>query len=502
MLRYANLYGPGTASPGKGGDLLEQVRGRKLPIIGDGAGVWSFVHVDDAAGATSPAVEHGAPGVYNVADDEPGAGLGLAAGAGADCSAPSRRAACPAWLAGSPRARRRFDVHPDPRARRTPRPSASSAGRSPSRAGATGSATGSPQPRARRRPIDAAGRTRAMAELAEGGRIDVHQHFIPAEVVDIYHRLGMRQLAGLAIPEVTSRQTLWFMDKDGIETALLSLADTGPAFTREEDAIEISRRTNDRYAELRRDHPGRFGAFAALPLPHLDAAQVELERALDELGLDGVMLLSNRREREIDVERGETLDEQRQSGPHGRLAAGQADRREPEAIDQQASDSFDLLERQQLGTREPVHPLGRHAVRATQVAPVGHRDAQVSVHPAVAVDEGLRSRGSGYRAACSEIAGDDHRDLVAGVDTVAVGQHRQPVGRRHRGELVRALPAGGSGDADVPPFDRRRPRGAKWVLPSGGGAAAAPATAVEPGTVEVVGPVPVICRSAGRASSS
>jgi 2-alkyl-3-oxoalkanoate reductase len=69
-LRYANFYGPGT-SYGVDGEITGLVRKRAFPIIGDGAGVWSFVHVDDAAALTLAALEHGRPGVYNVADDEP-----------------------------------------------------------------------------------------------------------------------------------------------------------------------------------------------------------------------------------------------------------------------------------------------------------------------------------------------------------------------------------------------------------------------------------------------
>jgi nucleoside-diphosphate-sugar epimerase len=69
-LRYANFYGPGTGFA-LGGDIVTQVRKRQLPIIGNGGGVWSFVHVDDAAAATIAAIEHGTPGVYNVVDDEP-----------------------------------------------------------------------------------------------------------------------------------------------------------------------------------------------------------------------------------------------------------------------------------------------------------------------------------------------------------------------------------------------------------------------------------------------
>jgi len=69
-LRYGMLYGPGTALSA-GGAIVEAVRRRALPLVGDGAGVWSFLHVEDAATATVAAVERGAPGLYNVVDDEP-----------------------------------------------------------------------------------------------------------------------------------------------------------------------------------------------------------------------------------------------------------------------------------------------------------------------------------------------------------------------------------------------------------------------------------------------
>jgi nucleoside-diphosphate-sugar epimerase len=95
-LRYGNLYGPGT-SIAADGDLVEQVRGRRVPVIGSGAGVWSFIHVHDAAAATVAAIERGAPGIYNVADDEPAPAFewipGLASAAGAR---PPRH--IPAWV--------------------------------------------------------------------------------------------------------------------------------------------------------------------------------------------------------------------------------------------------------------------------------------------------------------------------------------------------------------------------------------------------------------------
>jgi nucleoside-diphosphate-sugar epimerase len=70
VLRYGGFYGPGT-SFAPDGEHLQLLRERKFPIVGDGAGVWSFVHIEDAAEATVAAVERGRRGVYNVVDDEP-----------------------------------------------------------------------------------------------------------------------------------------------------------------------------------------------------------------------------------------------------------------------------------------------------------------------------------------------------------------------------------------------------------------------------------------------
>lgn len=70
VVRYGGLYGPGTGL-GAGGEILEMVRKRRLPVVGGGTGVWSFVHIDDAADATVAAIERGEPGLYNVVDDDP-----------------------------------------------------------------------------------------------------------------------------------------------------------------------------------------------------------------------------------------------------------------------------------------------------------------------------------------------------------------------------------------------------------------------------------------------
>jgi nucleoside-diphosphate-sugar epimerase len=70
VLRYGGFYGPGTGLA-PGGAEFEMLRKRKFPVVGDGAGVWSFVHIADAAEATVAAVQRGERGIYNVVDDDP-----------------------------------------------------------------------------------------------------------------------------------------------------------------------------------------------------------------------------------------------------------------------------------------------------------------------------------------------------------------------------------------------------------------------------------------------
>jgi nucleoside-diphosphate-sugar epimerase len=99
VLRYGGFYGPGTgieAAPDA--VMAELIRKRRFPIVGGGGGVWSMVHIADAASATVMAIERGKPGIYHVADDEPAPVrevlLELARALGAK---PPRRV--PAWLA-------------------------------------------------------------------------------------------------------------------------------------------------------------------------------------------------------------------------------------------------------------------------------------------------------------------------------------------------------------------------------------------------------------------
>lgn len=66
VLRYGSFCGPGASD-----EFVEMIRKRRVPVIGDGAGIWSFLHIHDAAAVTIAALDRGEPGVYNVVDDEP-----------------------------------------------------------------------------------------------------------------------------------------------------------------------------------------------------------------------------------------------------------------------------------------------------------------------------------------------------------------------------------------------------------------------------------------------
>jgi nucleoside-diphosphate-sugar epimerase len=66
VLRYGSFYGPGASQV-----MLDVLRKRQMPVVGGGAGIWSFIEITDAAAATAAAVERGAPGLYNIVDDDP-----------------------------------------------------------------------------------------------------------------------------------------------------------------------------------------------------------------------------------------------------------------------------------------------------------------------------------------------------------------------------------------------------------------------------------------------
>jgi 2-alkyl-3-oxoalkanoate reductase len=97
VLRYGFFYGPGTHYASDG-TMIADIRRRRMPIVGKGTGVFSFIHVDDAADATVAAVDRGAPGVYNVTDDEP-APMSEWVPVVADAAGAKRPFRAPVWLA-------------------------------------------------------------------------------------------------------------------------------------------------------------------------------------------------------------------------------------------------------------------------------------------------------------------------------------------------------------------------------------------------------------------
>lgn len=129
-----------------------------------------------------------------------------------------------------------------------------------------------------------------------GGRpdhIDVHHHFYPPEF-----REAVAEFSGSRMPLVeswTPEASLAEMDANGVSTAILSLWSI-PGVWIGADAAGMrrwARSVNDYAADMRRDHPGRFGLFAALPMPDVEGSLAEIEYALDVLQADGVGLMTN-----------------------------------------------------------------------------------------------------------------------------------------------------------------------------------------------------------------
>lgn len=134
--------------------------------------------------------------------------------------------------------------------------------------------------------------TRARQSRGEA-RIDVHTHMIPREYVRLLGTLGIKGTPGRDFPKWSPKKTLKVMDKCGIASSILSLSSPGTYFQDDAFSRQLARVCNEYGARLMADYPGRFGAFASLPLPDVEGARRELEYALDTLGLDGVVLMSN-----------------------------------------------------------------------------------------------------------------------------------------------------------------------------------------------------------------
>ncbi|MEH0509987.1 amidohydrolase family protein [Streptomyces sp. B21-106] len=124
--------------------------------------------------------------------------------------------------------------------------------------------------------------------------IDVHAHMLPDFYVQHATAAGHAHPDGMGgWPSWSLQAHLDLMDRNGIETAMLSMSSPGVHFGDDKAARLLARRVNEYTAELTRDHPGRFGNFVSLPLPDVDGAVEEIAFSFDELGADGVALLTH-----------------------------------------------------------------------------------------------------------------------------------------------------------------------------------------------------------------
>ncbi len=123
-------------------------------------------------------------------------------------------------------------------------------------------------------------------------RVDVHAHHYPEKYVSCLTRFGKDTSHTAKAPGagVTLDQRLDMLNRSGIRVQVLSVGAFQPYFPGAQEATTAAKVANDLYAEVCKKYNGRFEAFAAVPLPHVDAALVEMERALDELGMVGVNL--------------------------------------------------------------------------------------------------------------------------------------------------------------------------------------------------------------------
>jgi predicted TIM-barrel fold metal-dependent hydrolase len=125
-------------------------------------------------------------------------------------------------------------------------------------------------------------------------RIDVHHHILPPEYVKTMERLGVEQgFGGEPSRDWDPEGAIEAMERQGIDRAITSISAPSVYFGKPAARRELSRSCNEYSAELIDRYPGRFGAFAVLPMPDVESSLQELEYALDVLKLQGVTLLSN-----------------------------------------------------------------------------------------------------------------------------------------------------------------------------------------------------------------
>jgi len=137
--------------------------------------------------------------------------------------------------------------------------------------------------------VDSGDQTAVVA----GRRIDVHHQILPPMFIDALQREGIDQIAGLSLAEWSVQQSLDLLETQGVQTAITSLAAPGVYFGDAMASARLARQCNEFSAKMMADNPGRFGSFAAIPLPATEQACAEAIYALDTLHADGVSLLGS-----------------------------------------------------------------------------------------------------------------------------------------------------------------------------------------------------------------
>lgn len=130
----------------------------------------------------------------------------------------------------------------------------------------------------------------APAPASDTQRIDVHHHLAPPRYIP---ELTSRKTGQRPLFDWTPQKSLDAMGRAGIATSMVSISEPGVWFGDDSKARRIARETNDWGAALVRDHPGRFGLFASLPIPDIDASLREIEYALDVLKADGICMMTS-----------------------------------------------------------------------------------------------------------------------------------------------------------------------------------------------------------------
>jgi len=124
-------------------------------------------------------------------------------------------------------------------------------------------------------------------------RIDVHSHFLPEQYLKALNESGVKDIEGFPIGTWSLVEHLKVMNQNEITKCLISISSPGLNFISGTAAQQLARSINETAADIKKAQPDRFGAFALLPLPDVDAAVQEIAYALDVLNLEGIGLYTN-----------------------------------------------------------------------------------------------------------------------------------------------------------------------------------------------------------------